>query len=381
MATKTTTTSTQKDARELYIKLTLSDPFKMKPPSRRDREIYQAVAIARRSLRDVAKEYGLAHSRISAIRDRYERWLELTNGHDKQVSWRQRRGVSEYNHRMRLERLFTLSLDGYEVTMQEQKSHKIVRTDGKPDRTEEVNKTPLPSAKLLELALKAENTRMEFDFESGATSPRPDRDYTDEELMAELDRYMCDSFYDLPPSKREMLEDARLKQERERLALKEKELQLQQMELQQAKQREEIARSQEERKLREEERQREQEERCRQSQAEPLPCGATTSVNASAASKSNDKDRGKLTGLTPAEADEIHRQMIRDAKRARSPLQMTHKNHPQQMSNGDFVIPPPHLRFSNEYYQFKLDYSAGKYDVIRLPNGHYQALKLKEVGG
>src|SRR6186997_1429681 len=94
------------NAQPLLPKPPAAYPRELKAPSRRNRAIFRAVKVDRRTQSDVAKQFKLTRQRVSDIVEQVTNWLVYTGGHDELCDWLERLCVTEFVHRERLDKLF-----------------------------------------------------------------------------------------------------------------------------------------------------------------------------------------------------------------------------------------------------------------------------------
>src|SRR5687768_16939272 len=91
-------------------------PRKKRAPSQRDQAILVAYRVNGRTQADLAEQYDLSQSRISAIVRRVERWrAELVLVDEDELDNRQRRRLESWLERERLQGIYERSMRAYDT--------------------------------------------------------------------------------------------------------------------------------------------------------------------------------------------------------------------------------------------------------------------------
>jgi len=130
-------------------------PRKKRAPSSRDQAILVAHRVHGRTQADLANEYRLTQSRISAIVRRVEKWRAgVFPSVDEELDGRERQRLERWVERERLQAVHSRAMRAYDTQPAELVTVREGHRDGKPFK-EETHRQQAPNVQLLKTALRA----------------------------------------------------------------------------------------------------------------------------------------------------------------------------------------------------------------------------------
>ena len=116
----------------------------------------------------------------------------------------QRRGVAEHVHRQRLELYLSKAMEGLDRSFQDVMTRKFITENGKATFKDGQVRQTQGNWRWLDLAIKAEAMRVNFEFNSGNCEPVKDAEVTDEENQIAMSDLISQEVYlDRPPTEQE----------------------------------------------------------------------------------------------------------------------------------------------------------------------------------